>query len=380
MHIEQRQRIKKRLDEAGIKQALFSHAESATWLTGFAPSVEMGGNQFAGGPPLVWYEDGHFTLITLDWLAVFADQMSDQSDVDVVTYTGHTVDRPITSQRNLAEAFAGILKNATSGQSVGVELNTLPVFLYQVLERTLQPSAIEPVDGWIGQLRICKTDEEIAILRRTFALTDLGHAAARQATTVGQREIDVWAEIHSALNRHMGYRVPLGNDCIVTYREGENQNIGGAPLAYPIKEDTALIVDLSTRIDGYWSDSCATYYPQSPTELQIKLHRIIEEALEYAISLIKPGALASEIDSKVRAFIERAGYPAYIHHTGHGVGVGLHEEPRIVPYNDLPLEPNMIVMLEPGIYIPNVTGVRLEDAVLVTQDGAEVLTKHDKSL
>lgn len=380
MHIEQRQKIKTRLASAGIQQALFSHPESVTWLTGFAPPVEMGGHQFAGGPALVWYEDGHFTLIVLDWLGNFAEKLHDQADVDVLTYPAYTIERPITSAENLAGVFEGFLKTIQSRGQIGVELNTLPTFLYQILERTLNPVQVHATDGWVSELRICKTDEEIAILRRTFALTDVGHAAARQAVAVGQREIDVWGATHAAMNSHAGYRVPLGNDCIVTYRSGEGNNIGGWPLDYPIQADTALIVDLSTRIDGYWSDSCATYYPQTPTDLQIKLHRIIEEALDYAISLIKPGAIASEIDGKVRAFIERAGYPAYVHHTGHGVGVGLHEEPRIVPYNNLPLEPNMIVMLEPGIYIPDVTGVRLEDAVLVTQDGGEVLTKHDKSL
>lgn len=380
MHIEQRQIIKNHLNSAGIHQALFSHPESVTWLTGFAPPVELGGHQFAGGPALVWYDDGHFTLIILDSLGGFAEKSGAQADIDVVSYAVYSIEKPITPYDNLAEVFTGFLKTVTGGQKVGAELNTLPTFLYQILERTLTPSTIDAIDGWVAQHRIRKTDEEIAILRRTFALTDVGHAAAREAVAVGMREIDVWGATHAAMNSHAGYRVPLGNDCIVTYRPGEHQNIGGWPLDYPIKEDTALIVDLSTRVDGYWSDSCATYYPQSPTELQIKLHRIIEEALEYAISLIKPGAIASEIDAKVRAFIERAGYPAYIHHTGHGVGVGLHEEPRIVPYNNLPLEQNMIVMLEPGIYVTDVTGVRLEDAVLVTADGAEVLTKHDKSL
>lgn len=380
MHKEQRQKIRTRLSSAGLKQALFSHPESVTWLTGFAPPVELGGHQFAGGPALVWYEDGHFTLIILDALGGFAEKHHEQADVDVLTYPAYAIDRPITPHANLADVFTTFLKSVAGGGQVGLERHTLPLFLYQILDQTLNPKAIEGIDGWVAKLRIRKTAQEIAILRRTFALTDVGHAAARQAVAVGMREIDVWGATHAAMNSHAGHRVPLGNDCIVTDRKGEHQNIGGWPLDYPIREDSALIVDLSTRVDGYWSDSCATYYPQSPTALQVKLHRIIEEALAYAISLIKPGAVANEIDAKVRAFIEWAGYPAYIHHTGHGVGVGLHEEPRIVPYNDMPLEPDMIVMLEPGIYIPDVTGIRLEDAVLVTHDGAEVLTKHDKSI
>ena len=75
-----------------------------------------------------------------------------------------------------------------------------------------------------------------------------------------------------------------------------------------------------------------------------------------------------------------AGYPVYPHHTGHGVGVSGHEEPRIVPYNQIALAPGMVIMVEPGIYFPGETAIRLEDALLVTESGAEVLTRHDKRL
>jgi len=110
------------------------------------------------------------------------------------------------------------------------------------------------------------------------------------------------------------------------------------------------------------------------------MHRTALAALEFAISLVRPGAVAQEIDQKVRQFIATAGYPVYPHHTGHGVGVIGHEAPRIVPYNEEVLQEGMVIMLEPGIYLPGETSVRLEDALLVTSDGVEVLTKHDKSL
>ena len=110
------------------------------------------------------------------------------------------------------------------------------------------------------------------------------------------------------------------------------------------------------------------------------MHRVVTQALELAISLVRPGARANEIDRRVRQFIAEAGYPVYPHHTGHGVGVSPHEQPRIVPYNDMAIEAGMVLMLEPGIYFPGEAAIRLEDALLVTPDGAEVLTHHDKSL
>jgi Xaa-Pro aminopeptidase len=157
------------------------------------------------------------------------------------------------------------------------------------------------------------------------------------------------------------------------------QNIGGWPGDYELREHDSLIVDLSVILDGYWSDSCATYFVGERTAQQAKMHKVVSDALDYGISLVRPGAVAKEIDQKVRQFIADAGYPVYSHHTGHGVGVSGHEAPRIVPYNDEVLEEGMVIMLEPGIYLPGETGVRLEDGMLVVRDGVELLTHHDKS-
>jgi Xaa-Pro aminopeptidase len=203
------------------------------------------------------------------------------------------------------------------------------------------------------------------------------HRVARRVIRPGLREIDLWAEIHGAIQREVGERVPLGNDCVVGYRQN---NIGGWPGDLLVRQDDSVIVDLSTVRHGYWSDSCATYYATQPSAAQAAAHRMIEEALAFAISLVRPGVMANEIDRKVRGFIEERGYPVYPHHTGHGVGVTGHEEPRIVPYNEVPLAAGMVILLEPGTYVPGAWGVRLEDALLVTEDGADVLTTHEKGM
>ena len=171
--------------------------------------------------------------------------------------------------------------------------------------------------------------------------------------------------------------MPLGNDCLVGRRQA---NISGWPLDLQIQPGDSLIVDLSTVLRGYWSDSCGTYYAGEPSERQVAMHRTVEGALAFAISLVRPGAIAHEIDRQVRQFIADAGYPVYPHHTGHGVGVTGHEAPRIVPYSEDVLQEGMVIMLEPGIYLPGETAVRLEHAVLVIASGAEVLTTFDTRL
>ena len=107
---------------------------------------------------------------------------------------------------------------------------------------------------------------------------------------------------------------------------------------------------------------------------------MISATLAYGASLLRPGAVAGDIDRALRKFIADAGYAPYTHHSGHGVGVSGHEAPRIVPYNREVLAPGMVIMLEPGIYFPGVTSVRLEDGMMVTETGVEVLSGHDKSL
>jgi Xaa-Pro aminopeptidase len=374
MHHEQRQRTHELLQGRAIDRALFANSASVTWLTGFAPSPQTGVSPFSGGPTLIWYESGQFTLIVLSGYADDAALFAAQPNCALVTYQGYTLDAPIDSTTHLTNALRKVVYQSGTKGKLGLEKHDLPLVLWSALND--REDAVS-IDGWLRTLRAGKTDEELAKLRENFRLTDIGHAAARAAVQVGAREIDVFSAAHQAIHRAAGRRVPIGNDFIVGHREA---NIGGWPLDHAIRPGDSFIVDLSTILHGYWSDSCGTYYATEPTPQQRALHKVAADALAFAISLVKPGAVAREIDARVRQFIADAGYPVYPHHTGHGVGVTGHEGPRIVPYNDEVITESMVILLEPGIYLPGETSVRLEDAVLVVADGVEVLTHHDKSI
>jgi Xaa-Pro aminopeptidase len=236
---------------------------------------------------------------------------------------------------------------------------------------------IVPIDGWLLPLRLIKTSEEISQLGANFALGDIGHAVARRAVTAGASEIEVWTTVESAIQNFAGFRIPIGNDCVVGTRPN---NIGGWPEDRRLRTGDSLILDISVIHGGYWSDSCATYIAGRPSARQVEMHRVVSEALARGAALLRPGAVCREIDRTMRSVIEAAGYPVYPHHSGHGVGVSGHEGPRIVPYSEERLQPGMVIMLEPGIYLPGETGVRLEDGYLVLDDGAIPLTSHDKRL
>ncbi len=370
MHQEQRQRTHDLLQERGVKRALFAKPESVKWLTGFVAPVQTGPNPFAGGPPLVWYEEGHFVLVVVDEFSKRAAAFAAEPNCTLETYVGYTLDAPLSGGAHLLAKLRDLA--GQSATPTGIEAEAVTRLITDAFPSN---TVFTSIDGWLEPLRMIKTPEELEKLKANFALTDVGHAAARQAVQAGKREIDVWNALNSAIQAAAGQRVQVGNDCVVGHREA---NGGGWPLDYEILPQDSFIVDISTVLYGYWSDSCATYYAGERTVKQAKMHKTVQDVLAYGISLVRPGLVAKDLDQKMRQFIADAGYPVYSHHTGHGVGVFSHEAPRIVPYNEEVLQEGMVIMLEPGIYFPGETSIRLEDALFVTKDGAEVLTHHNK--
>ncbi|MDE0199300.1 MAG: Xaa-Pro peptidase family protein [Caldilineaceae bacterium] len=367
MHEQQRQRTTRMLDEAGVELALFSDIDSVRWLTGLNLTP----------PALLLFERGNFTLLADEGYGE-ASTFGDETGCAFVPVVGYTIQQPIDAPARLAEALRELVAgvNGSSGR-VGAEEKSLTLGLWQALREALPGSEPLSLEGWLMPLRAVKTEEELARIREGFRLTTIGHEAGRKAVRLGQREIDVWTEVQSAVEREAGKWMQMGNDCIVGHRPG---NMSAAPLDFEIIANDSFILDLSVVVDGYWTDSCATYYAEQPTAQQVDLHKFVEEALAYAVSLIRPGEVAMEVDAKVRSFMASGGYDVYPHHTGHGIGLTGHEAPRIVPYNQEQFQEGNVIMLEPGIYIPGVTAIRLEDAFLVTADGTEQLSHHDKSL
>ena len=140
-----------------------------------------------------------------------------------------------------------------------------------------------------------------------------------------------------------------------------------------------IISDLVPRHWGYWGDTYNTCVVGEPTAEQRRLFEGIATALAEGIDNVRPGVRSCDLDASLRKRILRlnGGYP---HHSGHGLGVTWHEEPRMVPYNPLPLQPGMVIALEPGIYFKGSFGLRLEHTILVTDKGAETLARFQHTL
>jgi len=256
---------------------------------------------------------------------------------------------------------------------VGVEMNQLPAALYPALQAALPGAMLRNLDRQLDPLRAVKTDEEIQKIRASLRLCDLAQFEIRERIQPGVTELELWQRVKSRVEMDAGSRVPVLADLVAGQRTGD---IGGLPMDYALQVGDPVLLDFVPRLDGYWGDNCAGYFVGEPTPEMKKVYTVVKGSLQAGAEAIRPGLPARELDALVRNYIKNAGYDPYPHHTGHGLGASYHEEPRIVPHQDMKLEPGMLLVLEPGIYLPGTGGVRLEDAFLVTPDGCEVLTRH----
>jgi Xaa-Pro dipeptidase len=378
MHRTQRERASALLKEQGITHALFADHTNIAWLTGFAAPVYMGTHPMASAPALLWYGNGEFTLFLPDTNAEFDLGFDKEDGCAVVSYPGNPYRTPALRQRALHSTLAGFLASHAPGAgAIGIEAFYVPTDAGWLLRDAVGTAEIRPIDELITPLRAIKTAEEIAILQRNFDLTGVGQAAAKAAVRPGVTEMDVWNAATDAIEKAAGERVGLGNDFASGRRVG---NIGGPPTNRVLDAGDSMIVDISVIRAGYWSDCCATYFTAEPTERQLAFYRASESALALGKSMLKPGTMAKDVDAALRAVIVEAGFEAYSHHSGHGVGTAGHEAPFMLPDSETVLEPGMVLMLEPGCYVSGEIGVRLEDAFLITEDGCAQLTHHDKRL
>ncbi|MFC5366597.1 M24 family metallopeptidase [Salinirubrum litoreum] len=231
----------------------------------------------------------------------------------------------------------------------------------------------------LADLRVRKDDAEIDALRRAGAVADRVMAALRDlgGEAVGLTEADLAREIERRLTDAGGEGVSFEpvvgsgpNGAKPHHRHGDRIIDAGDPV----------VLDFGTRVDGYPSDQTRTVvFDGEPPEHFAEVHRVVREAQQAAVDAVQPGVTAESVDAAAREVIESAGYgEQFVHRTGHGVGLDVHEEPYIVAGNDRELDAGMVFSVEPGVYLPDEFGVRIEDLVVVTDDGCERLNDAER--
>jgi len=373
-HIEQRTRLKNWMSEQHLPGVLLANPAVITWLTGFALPLHPTTSLYMGGPLLLLVEDEHFTLVIADHQAELAADIATQPNCAVMTYAGYTASGPPMNSAPLVQILSQLVTRLHG--SIGVETEWMPALHMDTLRANAPASlTFTRIDGWSEPLRMEKTEAEIAQMQNAFDLTCTAHAAAKALITAGNTEFDVWLATQTAIQRAAGQELPFVTDCTV----GRRAHIGGTGTLEVILPTDSFVLDLGTRLDGYWSDTCMTYYAGELSARQETMHQTLLAAHDLAVSLIRPGMIASQIDQELRRFITGHGFPEYGHHTGHGIGTLVHELPRIAATSSDILRSNMVIMIEPGIYFAGETGIRLEHAYRVTPHGSERLTNYRAS-
>lgn len=293
-----------------------------------------------------------------------------------------------TFERSYDEALIEILLREGS-QRVGIEGAYLPVSRFNALAAGLASRAplpvapvksapiLVPTERLVERARIIKDQMEIAILREAGRRLALVARDVPALVVEGRTERAIAADIDDAL-RQAGFSKPAFDTIVAS---GPNGALPHArPTGRPLESGEATVLDFGGVYDGYCVDLTRTVQV-GPVSADInRLYAAVAEAQQAAIRAVRPGETASVVDAAARSVLESHGLgDAFGHGTGHGLGLEVHEEPRIgratprLP--DERLEPGMVFTIEPGAYVPGVGGVRIEDDVLVTDSGCEVLTR-----
>jgi Xaa-Pro aminopeptidase len=271
-------------------------------------------------------------------------------------------------------AVVPALAERLSGRRIAVEASHITL----ADADTLRAGGIELVSTTrlVETLRAVKDAGELEIMRRAAAISDRVYDELSRQPFVGRTEAELAWWLEQAWHE-AGADGPAF-DAIVAF--GEN---GARPHAKlrdePIPEGTLVVVDAGCLLDGYRSDCTRTFFTGEPEGRLRELYDLCLTAQLDALAAVKPGALGKDVDAVSRKAIGEAGMAEhYGHGLGHGVGLAVHEEPNMRPESDAVLEPGNVVTVEPGIYLAGDVGVRIEDMVVVTEDGCERLTNVTK--
>jgi len=350
-------RVRDRFGDAGIDALLVTHLPNVRYLTGFTGSSAM---LLVTLDALVFTSDGRYRTQAREQLA--------QSAVDARIEIGSTV----AGQRDaLAAALA-------SGARVGLEAHAVTWAQQREFARVLDRHELVATDGIVERVRLVKEPAEVARIRAACAIADdaLGSLLPRLAERPTERDFALDLEVE------MRRRGASGNSFDPIIASGPN---AAKPHARPsdrrVEPGELVVIDFGCIVDGYCSDMTRTVSVGDPGPEARRVWDVMRESQWAGRQAVRAGVGCAEVDRACRDVIVAAGWgDSFVHGTGHGVGLEIHEDPRVAASARDTLEPGSVVTVEPGVYLPGVGGVRIEDTVVVTPDGADPLTEFPKEL
>ena len=326
-----------------------------------------------GHPVLLWIERRGTPLLA-------TDSQQAPSRAEVVPFASYSpqrvLDRPWVEA---VEALSPRLEGR-SAPSVGTDKEAANGLVMDLLGDLFPASTVQDVSPELDDLRRRRDPDEIAVLKRIAAVAEAGFARAREVLSPGRSELEVYTEIVSAMIDNAGEPIRVGGDFATGPRSTKS---GGPPIDRRLEAGDLNPYDLFPECWGYGADLCRSLTVGPPSDLQQRGRDIVMEALELAEGLLEPGRPAREAYGTIRAFLERDPLSAgtFWHHLGHGVGMGGHENPRLVPDSHHVLRLGDVISIEPGFYNPELQGgLRIENTYWLTEDGPQQLNSHPTEL
>jgi Xaa-Pro dipeptidase len=272
-----------------------------------------------------------------------------------------------------------------AGSFRGSEANVPGPEMYVSLKKQLPRLTVEDSSDLIRYLRRLKTSREIEAFKRCNRIADYAFSRVREAASPGVTEIELAAIMESAFQEHGVSVEAAGRARGYAFVMSGPVNSANAWLPAnfstrrALQEDDLVLIEFNGFADGYWTDLSRTIVIGEPSKRQQQMIQAVTEVLETAVRAVKPGVTAGSIDELARKSFRSFGLEQnFLHYIGHAVGFAFHERPILKSDSDVLLEPGMILAIEPGLYIEAVGGIRIEDNLVVTNEGADCLSNCER--
>ncbi|WP_227765965.1 M24 family metallopeptidase [Zhaonella formicivorans] len=353
MGVKRLHSLRQKLREVRLPALLVARPENRRYISGFT-----------GSSGFALLTTGKSYLLT-DFR--YVEQAEEQaSDFQVVDYGA-----------DLGAAIKNILQEEQA-EELGFEEDFLTYKQYKTLEDKLQPVALKPAGGLVEQLRLQKDKGELDLLRKAAKIADAGFQHLLKLLKPGLKEVEVALELEYFM-RQQGASGPAFETIVAS---GVRSSLPhGVASQKTLEKGDLVVLDFGAVYQGYHSDMTRTVVLGKASDEQRRIYSLVLEAQLKALDIVKSGLKCSELDDAARSYLaEQCFDKQFGHSLGHGVGLAIHEEPRVAANSTVVLAPGMAITIEPGIYIPGFGGVRIEDLVVVTEAGCESLTHSSKEL
>ncbi|MCX8182508.1 MAG: Xaa-Pro peptidase family protein [Candidatus Methanomethyliaceae archaeon] len=347
------EKVLKVIEERGLDGVVFVSPENIFYFTG-APFVKG-----SVGKILYLSKDGTASIIVTD---LDYQEALDFVDADAVRIV----------KTEFGERPSERLKKI-SGKRIGFEEQQMSYSLYDYLRKDLE---LQPLNGLAEKMREVKDEEEIRRIEEAQRITERALEEALQSFAKGMTEVEIASEVERRI-RLLGAESYAFESIIASGERAVYPH--GKPTKKRVEDGESVILDLGARVGGYCSDMTRTFFVGKPKQFLRDVYDAVAQAQNEAVRAAREGITGKELDSVARGILKEFGYAQYFGHgLGHGVGIDVHEGPSVSPRGETRLTAGNVVTIEPGVYIPGMGGVRIEDIVVITERGSRNLTNFSK--